>query len=166
LLVCSDLLLFCNQGVNNQKLRSALVARNVPVLDAAELQLRHIIGSGFFSQVESPFVIVDCSVSELLRSFCFAFFFVFCLPYMSIVLDCLLFSFCVFVLLFYFHLMEQVRLAEWHGVLVACKSISEQPNRLKNQLEIFLQEVGIMAKLRHPNVVQFLGVSLQARPLL
>lgn len=91
-------------GLSLRRLREALLARNVPVLEGAELQLRHVIGSGFFS--------------------------------------------CV-------------RLAEWHGVSVACKTINEQPNRLKNQLEVFLQEVGIMARLRHPNVVQFLGVTLQ-----
>lgn len=88
-----------------QKIRDVLLARNVPVLDSSELQLRHVIGSGFFSQV---------------------------------------------------------RLAEWNGVLVACKNISESPQRLKTQRELFLQEVTIMARLRHPNIVQFLGVTVEA----
>ncbi len=92
-------------GGGAEELRAELLARNVPLVDPLDLQLRHVIGSGFFSSV---------------------------------------------------------RLAEWHGVLVACKSITESPHRLKNQRELFLQEVAIMAKLRHPNVVQFLGVTLDA----
>ncbi len=39
------------EGFNMAKLRDGLIQRNVPVLDFADLQMRHVIGSGFFSEV-------------------------------------------------------------------------------------------------------------------
>lgn len=42
----------------------------------------------------------------------------------------------------------------------AAQSITDNPNRSKTQREMFLAEVAIMARLRHPHVVQLLGVTL------
>ena len=48
----------------------------------------------------------------------------------------------------------------WGSVLVAVKTIIDSPNRSKSQREMFLAEVAIMSRLRHPHIVQLLGVTM------
>eukprot|EP01091_Cochliopodium_minus_P017693 TRINITY_DN6997_c0_g1_i1.p1 TRINITY_DN6997_c0_g1~~TRINITY_DN6997_c0_g1_i1.p1 ORF type:complete len:570 (-),score=212.55 TRINITY_DN6997_c0_g1_i1:52-1683(-) len=54
-----------------------------------------------------------------------------------------------------------VRLATWNSINVAVKTILNDKFKSKSSREIFTKEVGILCKLRHPNIVQFLGVCLK-----
>ncbi|XP_020103139.1 serine/threonine-protein kinase CTR1-like isoform X1 [Ananas comosus] len=54
--------------------------------------------------------------------------------------------------------------AEWHGSDVAVKVLTEQDFR-EDQLKEFLREVAIMKRVRHPNVVLFMG-AVTKRPHL
>lgn len=100
----------CSLSVDDADVAAQLAANRVPLLPPEQLLLRHVVGTGFFSEV---------------------------------------------------------RLAQWNGVLVAVKSITDQPNRYhsKTHREMFLQEVAIMARLRHPHIVQLLGVTVGAGSL-
>lgn len=55
---------------------------------------------------------------------------------------------------------SHVHLAEWDGILVAVKTLADSPHRTKSNQSLFLSEVGILSKLRHPRVLQLLGVML------
>ena len=52
-----------------------------------------------------------------------------------------------------------VLLCRWAGVKVAVKVM--QGTRLKS-LAAFLREARLLSYLRHPNIVQFLGISMNA----
>ena len=76
--------------------------KDVPIIDKSKLEMKYVIGEGFFSKV---------------------------------------------------------RLATWNSINVAVKTISEDKRyKSRTSREIFTKEVAILSKLRHPNIVQFLGV--------
>jgi tRNA A-37 threonylcarbamoyl transferase component Bud32 len=54
----------------------------------------------------------------------------------------------------------EVRRAQWRGIDVAVKVIYRSSFKSKNEMDIFLREIEILSKLRHPKVILFLGASL------
>ncbi len=50
--------------------------------------------------------------------------------------------------------------AHWGGTEIAVKKLPKHMLASTKFLEDFAQEITIMAKLRHPNVIQFLGVAV------
>jgi serine/threonine protein kinase len=50
--------------------------------------------------------------------------------------------------------------AEWNGTAVAVKSLLEFSH---SQLESFVKEMQVLARLRHPNVLMILGMVLEQR---
>jgi hypothetical protein len=55
----------------------------------------------------------------------------------------------------------EVRQALWNGTSVAVKVIYRDNFRDRTDLEVFYRELDILSKLRHPNVVLFLGACTQ-----
>ncbi|PFH37160.1 hypothetical protein BESB_036180 [Besnoitia besnoiti] len=63
--------------------------------------------------------------------------------------------------------------AEWRGSPVACKIVSfpsegsaaSRAPKIRQIIQDFRQELGIMARLKHPNLVRVLGVGTQTPPL-
>lgn len=61
--------------------------------------------------------------------------------------------------------LTEYKVAKWHGILVAVKEI---PGDLSSQPQIvkaFRDELALLQKLRHPNIVQFLGAVTQRTPM-
>eukprot|EP00027_Filamoeba_sp_ATCC50430_P014693 CAMPEP_0168578360 /NCGR_PEP_ID=MMETSP0413-20121227/21288_1 /TAXON_ID=136452 /ORGANISM="Filamoeba nolandi, Strain NC-AS-23-1" /LENGTH=599 /DNA_ID=CAMNT_0008612195 /DNA_START=126 /DNA_END=1925 /DNA_ORIENTATION=- len=51
--------------------------------------------------------------------------------------------------------------AVWQGTKVACKFIYRDNFRTKNEFDMFVQEVKMLTKLRHPCICQFLGIAVK-----
>jgi len=49
---------------------------------------------------------------------------------------------------------------KWCGITVAVKKLHKRSMR-EDQIMTFIDEIGLMRKLRHPNICQFLGASLE-----
>lgn len=59
----------------------------------------------------------------------------------------------------------EVYLVKWRGTEVAAKTIRSSIASNPRVIETFMQELGLWQKLRHPNIVQFLGVLKPSDPL-
>lgn len=55
--------------------------------------------------------------------------------------------------------------AQWAGTEIAVKKLPKHMLANQKFLEDFAQEISIMAGLRHPNVIQFLGVAVDKASL-
>jgi len=55
----------------------------------------------------------------------------------------------------------EVRRAIWKGTEVAVKEIYKNSFGIQTDLDVFYKELSIISKLRHPNVVQFLGACIE-----
>ncbi len=55
--------------------------------------------------------------------------------------------------------------AQWAGTEIAVKKLPKHMLANQKFLEDFAQEISIMAGLRHPNVIQFLGVAVDKSSL-
>lgn len=53
----------------------------------------------------------------------------------------------------------EVRRAEWQGTPVACKIIYRESFLAEGQLQLFLREAALLSQLKHPHIVQYLGVA-------
>ncbi|GBG58900.1 hypothetical protein CBR_g24251 [Chara braunii] len=60
----------------------------------------------------------------------------------------------------------EIRLVNWRGTRVAVKTILHDLASNVNVVKEFRDELGLLQKLRHPNIVQFLGAVTQSLPLM
>ncbi|GMN54876.1 hypothetical protein TIFTF001_023999 [Ficus carica] len=58
------------------------------------------------------------------------------------------------------------RIASWRGIQVAVKTLGEEVFTDEDKVKAFRDELALLQKLRHPNVVQFLGAVTQSSPLV
>ncbi|CAI9089089.1 OLC1v1023595C4 [Oldenlandia corymbosa var. corymbosa] len=57
-------------------------------------------------------------------------------------------------------------IASWRGTQVAVKRLGEELFRDGEKVKAFTDELALLQKLRHPNVVQFLGAVTQSTPMM
>jgi serine/threonine protein kinase len=57
------------------------------------------------------------------------------------------------------------RKAKWHGIQVAVKKLEEEVTSDQDK-RAFIDELSLYQKIRHPNVVQFLGAVTQSSPMM
>lgn len=57
-------------------------------------------------------------------------------------------------------------MASWRGTLVAVKKFSEEVFADEDKVKAFRDELELLQRLRHPNVVQFLGAVTQNSPMM
>ncbi|KAM3699060.1 hypothetical protein ACJW31_06G232900 [Castanea mollissima] len=58
------------------------------------------------------------------------------------------------------------RIASWRGIKVAVKTLGEEVFSDDDKVEAFRDELALLQKMRHPNVVQFLGAVTQSSPMM
>lgn len=58
------------------------------------------------------------------------------------------------------------RIALWRGTQVAVKTLREDVFSDENKVKAFMDELALLQKIRHPNVVQFLGAVTQSTPMM
>ncbi|KAJ4980581.1 hypothetical protein NE237_031418 [Protea cynaroides] len=58
------------------------------------------------------------------------------------------------------------RSASWHGIQVAVKIFGEDVFTDDDKVRAFRDELALLQKIRHPNVVQFLGAVTQSNPMM
>ncbi|CAN1847292.1 Integrin-linked protein kinase 1 [Linum perenne] len=58
------------------------------------------------------------------------------------------------------------RLASWRGIKVAVKMLGEEVLSDESKVKAFRDELDLLQKIRHPNVVQFLGAVTQSSPMM
>ncbi|KAL6953120.1 hypothetical protein U1Q18_048489 [Sarracenia purpurea var. burkii] len=58
------------------------------------------------------------------------------------------------------------RMASWRGILVAVKLLGEELFTDEEKIKAFRDELALLQKIRHPNVVQFLGAVTQSSPMM
>ncbi|THU59490.1 hypothetical protein C4D60_Mb07t02670 [Musa balbisiana] len=57
-------------------------------------------------------------------------------------------------------------LATWRGIEVAVKMFGEDVMTDEDKVSAFMDELALLQKIRHPNVVQFLGAVTQSSPMM
>lgn len=60
----------------------------------------------------------------------------------------------------------EVHQATWRGTTVAVKTIKPSKSKNREVVKDFLNEVDLLVKLRHPNIVQFLAAAITEAPYL
>ncbi|XP_048138053.1 integrin-linked protein kinase 1 isoform X2 [Rhodamnia argentea] len=58
------------------------------------------------------------------------------------------------------------RSALWRGIQVAVKTLGEEVLTDEDKIKAFRDELALLQKLRHPNIVQFLGAVTQSSPMM
>ncbi|XP_047180701.1 integrin-linked protein kinase 1-like isoform X2 [Vigna umbellata] len=58
------------------------------------------------------------------------------------------------------------RIALWRGTQVAVKTLGEEVFADDDKVKAFHDELTLLEKIRHPNVVQFLGAVTQSTPMI
>ncbi|BBH01025.1 Integrin-linked protein kinase family [Prunus dulcis] len=58
------------------------------------------------------------------------------------------------------------RIASWRGIQVAVKRLGEEVLIDEDKVKAFRDELEFLQKIRHPNVVQFLGAVTQSSPMM
>ncbi|PQQ07515.1 serine/threonine-protein kinase HT1 [Prunus yedoensis var. nudiflora] len=58
------------------------------------------------------------------------------------------------------------RIASWRGIQVAVKTLGEKVFSDEDKVNAFRDELALLQKIRHPNVVQFLGAVTQSSPMM
>ncbi|KAI4308065.1 hypothetical protein L6164_031180 [Bauhinia variegata] len=58
------------------------------------------------------------------------------------------------------------RIASWRGIQVAVKTLGEEVFADDDKVKAFHDELALLQKIRHPNVVQFLGAVTQSTPMM
>lgn len=58
------------------------------------------------------------------------------------------------------------RIASWRGIQVAVKRLGDEVIIDEDKVKAFRDELALLQKIRHPNVVQFLGAVTQSSPMM